>query len=620
MKPWYASLLQKIGLAGFIPLIGHLRPYRRGITLSIASGTFHHLLAIAAPALGAYLAALAVTGGSREQILPYLPVLVLLVLGRIGMYFADMWFAHEVAFKILVDFRIKIYQALDRVAPAYLLKKRSGELSATLMADVEVLEWFFAHTAGAFLVALIVPLLTLGLLFRLHWLLGLVLLPFVLLLFTIPFWFKKAADKQGAQTRRQLAEVHAEAIDGVQGLREIISFNFAQGYLKRLKNCSSALYACQLAYGKRMGVEGALTNLFVSLALVLILGLAGLLTVRGDLNSSWLPVAVILAVNIFTPIVEVVAMGRNFSIITAAGKRVAEVLEAQETVVDQAAGRAADSGSAVPGKDGKLDIAFEEVSFRYDQGLPYVLEDVSIRIEPGQTVALVGPSGVGKTTCMNLLQRFWDVERGRITIAGKDVREMPLEGLRSLITVVPQEIYLFNMSIRDNIRLGKPDAGDQEVEDAARAAHIHEFILSLPEGYDTNAGERGLKMSGGQKQRLAIARAILRNAPLLIMDEALSSLDTENERLLQQSLRNLRQGKTTLIVAHRLSTFREADKLVVLNEGKVVETGRHAELVRQHGYYYQLITAQIAAGSQPGAHSIADSQTYADVLPIASHH
>ena len=242
------------------------------------------------------------------------------------------------------------------------------------------------------------------------------------------------------------------------------------------------------------------------------------------------------------------------------------------------------------------EIAFENVSFCYAEEQANVLENVSFRIQPGRTVALVGPSGGGKTTCVNLLQRFWDVNGGRITIAGIDLRELPLDHLRSLIAVVPQDIYLFNMSIRENIRLGKPDAGDREVESASKAAHIHEFIQGLPEGYDTNAGERGLKMSGGQKQRLAIARAILKDSPLLILDEALSNLDTENERLLQQSLKNLRKGRTTLIVAHRLSTFREADTLVVFKEGRVVETGNHADLVRQQGRYFELITAQMASG------------------------
>jgi ATP-binding cassette subfamily B protein len=259
-------------------------------------------------------------------------------------------------------------------------------------------------------------------------------------------------------------------------------------------------------------------------------------------------------------------------------------MEAEETVRDGAGG--APEAALKPG------LYFNDVWFRYRNDLPFVLSGISFTVGEGETVALVGPSGVGKTTCINLLQRFWDVERGQITFGGVDLRELPLDYLRGLVTMVPQDIYLFNTSIMENIRLGRPEATLEEVEDAARAAYIHEFIIGLPEGYDTIAGERGVKMSGGQKQRVAIARALLKNSPVLIMDEALSSLDTENERLLQESISNLRRGRTTIIVAHRLSTFRDADRLVVLKDGRVAETGTHAELINKGGYYSEFVASQ----------------------------
>jgi ABC-type multidrug transport system, ATPase and permease components len=280
-------------------------------------------------------------------------------------------------------------------------------------------------------------------------------------------------------------------------------------------------------------------------------------------------------------------MARNFGIITAASDRVYAVMGARETVRD--------SGVCAPAVAPGSAICFQDVWFRYREDLPFVLKGVDFTAEEGETVALVGHSGVGKTTCVSLLQRFWDVSGGRITLGGVDLREMPLDTLRGLFTVVPQDVYLFNTSILENIRLGRPEAAREEVEEAARAAYIHEFITGLPEGYDTIAGERGVKMSGGQKQRIAIARALLKNSPVLIMDEALSSLDTENERLLQKSIKNLRRGRTTIIVAHRLSTFREADRLVVLKNGRVAETGTHAELIKKGGYYSQFISSQYPA-------------------------
>ncbi len=582
-----SGMLARLHLAGFAKLMVYLRPYWKGMAISVSSGTLHHLFAIAGTALAAYLVGLAATGGGREQIWPLLPVLAVLVTLRVIMYFTDMYVAHEVAFRILVEFRIKIYQAVERVAPAYLLNTRSGQLASTLMADTEVLEWFFAHTAGSFLVAVLVSLVTLVMLGFIHLLLPLAVLPWMIVLFSVPFWLRLRADRQGRDTRDKLAEINSEAVDGVQGLREIISFNYEKGFLDRLRLYSDCLGHSLIVYGKRLGFEGAMLNIFSSLAIICVLGLSAYLIVNGRMGYNWLPVAVILSVSIFIPILEISNMARNFGIITAAIDRVYAVMETPETVRDSAAGAPA----AAP----QAEISFSGVWFRYRDNLPDVLKNVSFTVAEGETVALVGHSGAGKTTCINLLQRFWDVQRGRIAIGGTDLRELPLEYLRGLITVVPQDIYLFNTSIMENIRLGRPEATAEEVQEAARAAYIHDFITGLPDGYDTMAGERGVKMSGGQKQRIAIARALLKNSPILIMDEALSSLDTENERLLQKSIKNLRRGRTTIIVAHRLSTFRDADKLVVLDNGRVVETGTHAELVSKGGYYSDFISSQAAA-------------------------
>jgi ATP-binding cassette, subfamily C, bacterial CydC len=236
---------------------------------------------------------------------------------------------------------------------------------------------------------------------------------------------------------------------------------------------------------------------------------------------------------------------------------------------------------------------FDGVSFAYRDDLRPAVEDVSFEIRPGETVALVGHSGAGKSTCANLLLRFWDVTAGSITIGGHDVRDFPAEDLRRLMTLVPQDTFLFNTSLRENIRLGRAEATDAEVEAAARAAQAHRFIVELPNGYDTVAGELGARMSGGQRQRIAIARALLKDAPILVMDEAVSNLDAASEQAVTAATNSARQGRTTLVIAHRLSTIYTADRIVVLDRGRVAETGTHAELVAANGRYVNLLAAQL---------------------------
>ncbi|MFC7107019.1 ABC transporter ATP-binding protein [Nonomuraea rubra] len=238
-------------------------------------------------------------------------------------------------------------------------------------------------------------------------------------------------------------------------------------------------------------------------------------------------------------------------------------------------------------------VRFDDVRFRYAPDLPEAITGVTLDLAPGETLALVGHSGAGKSTCASLLMRMWDVTAGAITIGGHDVRDFPQEDLRRLITLVPQDVYLFNIPLRDNIRLGRPNATDDEVETAARAAHAHDFITALPDGYDTLPGELGARLSGGQRQRIAIARALLKDAPILIMDEAVSNLDAESEQEVAAAMTAARHDRTTLIIAHRLSTIRTADRIIVLDGGGVAETGTHAELIDRDGAYTRLLATQL---------------------------
>ncbi|MBV9689443.1 MAG: thiol reductant ABC exporter subunit CydC [Ktedonobacteraceae bacterium] len=567
--------------SGFWHLLTMVRPHYWLMTLTIGSGILNQGLTIASAAVGAYLVGLAVVARSITPLLPWLVALGLLVLGRAVMAWVEMWLAHDLAYRILADIRGRLYWALEQLAPSYLLDRRSGDVAAAAMGDAETLEWFYAHTVGSAIVAVIVALAALIVLAVVHWTLSLVLLPWIVLVVTVPFWFTRRAARQGERLRSQLGEVNA---DVVQGLREVVAFGQDCIQLEKLGRRNVALVDAQLAQGKRVGLEKAITNAFVASGMLSVLALSATLVSQGILAGPLFPVSILLAVGIFVPIVTVTDVMKNLNVTFASADRIFAILEHPPLVQDQV--------QTAPPPPIEPRVRFNSVTFRYGPTLPNALDEVSFEVQPGETVALVGHSGAGKSTCMHLLLRFWDVTQGSITVGGHDLRDFPQADLRSLITLVPQDIYLFDNSVRENLRLGRPEASDAEVEEAARAALAHEFISQLPQGYDTNAGERGMQLSGGQRQRIAIARALLKDAPILVMDEAVSNLDTENERTLQSAMARLREGRTTVVIAHRLSTIRTADRIVVLEDGRVAEIGTHQELLARQGVYSRLIASQ----------------------------
>ncbi len=570
--------------SGIWQLLAILRPHYWLMAITIAAGVLKYSATIGSAALGAYIVALAVVGRSAADLWLFIVGLGSLVVLRALMTWVEMWLAHDLAYRVLAELRVWMYWALERLAPGYLIERRSGDVASAAMADIETIEWFYAHTAGTVVVAVLVVVGTLIALGSLHWLLPLVLLPAVILVSTVPFWLSRRAARHGQALRTQLGEVNADVVDSIQGLREIVAFGQGQAWLARLGRQSQALVRTQLAHGSRAGLEGATITSLVSLGTLAVLTLAAWQVAQGIIPVVLFPVSVVLAASVFGPITEVTNIARHLNVTFASADRVFALLEAPAPVTDR----------AVQPPDAPIEphVRFENVSFRYQPTLPDVLDGITFEIAPGETVALVGHSGAGKSTCTHLLLRFWDVTGGAIRIGGHDIRTLPQATLRAMIALVPQDIYLFNTSIRDNIRLGNEQATDTEVEAAARMALAHEFIAALPQGYNTNAGERGVQLSGGQRQRIAIARAFLKNAPILVMDEAVSNLDTENEQALQAAMTQLRAGRTTLIIAHRLSTIRSADRIVVLERGRIAETGAHDELLQRNGVYARLIASQ----------------------------
>ena len=570
--------------SGFWQLLRILRPYYWLMGITVLTGILNHGFMIAAAGIGAYMVGRVATGAAAEDL--YFSAFVLggAVAGKAVAAWAEMWLAHDLAYRILAELRIWLYQALDRLAPGYLLDRRSGDLSTAAMADVDTMEWFYAHTVGTFIVAVLVPMGALLTLAAMHWLLPLALLPATMAVATVPFWLRKRAAAQGQRLRETLGSLNAEVVDGVQGLREVVAFGQGQRFLQELLQSSRSLVSAQVAHGRRAGGEHAVTSVLMTLGMVSIVISAAYLVSSGSLAPALYPVVIILAIFIFAPVANITGIAESFGVISAAADRAFAVLNAPAPVRDTAA--AAPSGPVVPR------IEFKDVSFHYAPELPPALDAASFSVEPGESVALVGHSGAGKSTCIHLLMRFWDVTDGAITVGMHDVRAFPQSALRELIAWVPQDIYLFNMTIRENIRLARPDALDAEVEEAARVALAHEFIMRMPQGYETNAGERGVQMSGGQRQRIAIARAVLKDAPIVVMDEAVSNLDAENERLLREALARVRAGRTSLVIAHRLSTIRNADRIIVLEKGRTVEVGPHDSLLAARGVYADLVSFQ----------------------------
>ncbi|MFB3041006.1 MAG: ABC transporter ATP-binding protein [Candidatus Poribacteria bacterium] len=505
----------------------------------------------------------------------------------IGMMLSE-WLSHEIAEKVIFDMRAQTYTHLQKLSYRYHKDNSTGDLMSRTVNDIDAMRDMLAHSANSIIVQALTFIGIAIVLSLMNWRLALIALPPIPILGVLIFRFGVKLRLIYNDVRAKLADINARLQDNLSGIFEIKAFA-RESYEGRRFSTLCGDYRDSIIRGIRLWVRvSPVIQFALGASWTMILWYGTLQIYNGDSNMTIGILFIFLAYlwRLFIPIEMVSHENERLQKALAAGERLMELLAVKPEIRNIA--------SPWQGKI-RGEIVFEHVSFKYTN--EEVLEGINLKIRAGETIALVGPSGVGKTTLVGLVPRFYDVTDGQVCIDGIKVSDWQLHTLRSQIGLVPQETFLFNTTIGENIAYGKLNATLTEIEAAAKAANIDNFIMSLPDGFDTWVGERGLRLSGGQKQRISIARAILKDPPILILDEATSSVDTESERLIQQSLTTLLQGRTTLIIAHRLATIKFADRIIVLENHQIVEMGTHIELLSQGGVYTKLYEAQFGKQS-----------------------
>ena len=496
----------------------------------------------------------------------------------------EQYIRHALGARFILDLRVRIYAYLQRLSLSFFERTSTGELMSRVANDVDAVEQFVTHGVILTLIDLLRLLGASAVLLVLEWRLALVVLALLPVMAVVLRRFNRLVRPTYRQMRDRLGDINARLQDNLAGIRVIQAFGQEDSELERFRDVSGDYYEARVRTIRIWTTFFPALSFVTALGGAAVLGIGAWMVIGGQLSLGTLVAFTSYIVSFYDPVRRLTEVDNMFQQAIAAGERIFELLDEVPEIQD------APDAITLDGVRG--DVAFEDVHFRYGSG-DEVLHDVEFRMAPGEVVALVGPSGAGKTSIANLLCRFYDPIHGHVKVDSHDLRTVQVKSLRRHIAVVLQDTFLFNTSVRENLRYGKPDATQEEMVAAAQAAYAHEFIEELPQGYDTEIGERGVKLSGGQKQRLALARAILANPRILILDEATSSVDAEAEYLIQQALEEVMKGRTSLVIAHRLSTIRNADKIIALEEGRIREVGDHRELLARGGLYSQLYQRQL---------------------------
>ncbi len=589
-KPTRAATLRRV--------VGCFRPYwKRGLLVALAVGATS-VLGLANPLIVRQII---------DRALPQhdLHLLGLLAAGMVAVTLLsgaidtlETWQTTLVGQRVMVDLRTGLYSHLQKMALRFFTDTRTGEILSRVTADVSGVQELVTSTASQILTDVILTASTLALMFAFDWKLTLICLA-MLPLFVYPT--RKAGSirrKLSKEAQMKVADLSAilEETLSVSGALLTKTFGRQKREIQRFTAMSHALYDLEMRRAMLAQVFWVCIQAFWAVAPALIYLVGGRAVAAGTMSLGSVVAFVALQNRLFFPIGRLFGVQVQIQGALALFERIFEYMDLPVEVADKT--------NAHPLVARRGEVVFDRVSFGY-RAEHEALREVSFTARPGELTALVGPSGAGKTTITYLIPRLYDVDAGTVRVDGQDVRDVALESVGAAVGVVTQETFLFHATIRENLKYARPDCTDEELYAAARAAQIHDRIAQLPEGYDTVVGERGYKLSGGERQRLAIARVILKNAPIVILDEATSALDTTNERLIQSALEPLMQGRTTIAIAHRLSTVLRADQILVVEAGRVIDRGTHAELYRRGGLYTRLVDEQFGA-AEAGAAATAD--------------
>ena len=566
---------------GYKRLLSYLKPYKKLLMLSV----FFMILVSLSNLVVPWIIKDVIDRVLENKDLGMLYIIIVVILVtffiRALTTFGHRYLMGYIGQAVIMDIRNALYHHLQRLSIAYYDRRRTGDIMSNLTNDISALQTAIVTDFITLVQESAIFIGSFGSMIYLQWKLTVLCLIIVPLVSYVIKFFGKKLHNSGKDVQETLADVTSMLQETIQGVRIVRSFNRGAYEEKRFQKINKLSFTAAVRAIRQQSQMTPFVEFLAAIAVCTIIWYGGVSVIDGVMSTGELIAFLIYAINLANPTRRVAESVGNIQKSLAAADRVFSILDEQPEIQNRK------DAKGIEVKVGRVEA--RHVSFSYEMGNP-VLTDLNFVAEPGQTIALVGPSGSGKTTIANLLPRFYDVTGGGIYIDGMDIRESTISSLREHIGLVPQDTLLFNTTIKENILYGRLDATDKEVWEAVKAANAEKFIRGLPNGIETKVGDRGLVLSGGQRQRIAIARAILKDPAILILDEATSALDTESEKIVQDALEKLMVGRTSFVIAHRLSTVKNADQIFVLNNGHIEESGTHDELMREGGLYYELYT------------------------------